>query len=562
MRGSVRAAVAGVMLACVLPTAFAAEGAKGQNWLTDARNNCAVLGTGSGDSVAWTGACEDGLASGLGTATFFRDGKEVESFTADFAGGMVADGHVITRWGDGWSYRGEQKSGRFQGGGVLVNDKQDRFLGVWTDGKMNGFGLLDRADGSRYAGEWQNSLPNGEGELRRADGSIVAGRFSDGRMIETLAARADSAFRAAAMTSVAAPSMPKPTGPFAALAGTRLKGADGSIVALSPIEGGIEMALTPAGGVPQKTTFTFMNEKMGTVVEDGSGHGANVTGFFRVTDNGVELHYADGRAETLTAGAGGGVTMVTGGARMSCRSWYPEGHVFSEAEKKAALADYAVRLGLAVTESEAKSGCPAGMAAKTAAAPPTPPMPLAAARAAATAKPAAITPAAITAAKPVRNGKMAFAPAAPNALGAITPVAVRNSRVRALDEALPPAAMAASATPVTKPDGSDPSRCLKVESDGHNWGFRNQCEFALQFSYCLVADKGLAACGNGGAPGSVAARGFGALIADKSLSAGGADHKFRWIACAGGAGEVIARLERSDPPSGRCERNAAITASN
>jgi hypothetical protein len=313
--------------------------------------------------------------------------------------------------------------------------------------------------------------------------------------------------------------------------------------------------------VPQKTTFTFMNEKRGGGVEDGPGHGANVTGVFRLTDNGVELHYADGRAETLTAGAGGGVTMVTGGARVSCRSWYPEGHVFSEAEKKAALADYAVRLGLPVTESETKSGCPAGIAAKTAAAPMAAPqvMPMAAAKPAATARPAAIT-----AAKPqVRNVRTAYAPAAPNTLPPIAPVAVRDSQVRAVDDTLPPAAMAASAAPVAKPDRSDPSRCLKVESDGYNWGFRNNCDFALQFAYCLVADKGLAACGNGGAPGSVAAKGFGALVADKSLSATGSDHKFRWIACAGGAGEVIARLERADPPSGRCERNdTAVTAAN
>jgi hypothetical protein len=544
MRGSVRAGLAVAMCVCVFSPAIAAE----KDWLTDAKNSCAVLGTGSGDSVAWTGACEDGLAEGLGTATFFKDGKEVESFTADFARGMVADGHVISRWGDGWNYHGEQKGGRFEGGGVLVNDRQDRFLGIWTDGKMNGFGLLDRADGSRYAGEWRDSLPNGEGELRRADGSIVAGLFTDGRLVETRAARADSAFRNAVMTKVAAPALSRPSGPFAALAGVRLKGADGSIVALSPIEGGIEMALTPAGGVPQKTTFTFMTEKMGTVVEDGSGHGANVTGFFRLTDTGVELHYADGRAETLTAGAGGGVTAVTAGGRISCRSWYPEGHVFSEAEKKAALADYAVRLGLPVTDSEAKSGCPAA-AAKTAAAP----LPLAAPTA---------RPAAVTAARPAKNVKTAFVPAPPNTLGAIKPVAVRDSQVHAVDDTLPPAAMAASAAPVAKPDGSDPSRCLKVESDGYNWGFRNACDFALQFSYCLVADKGLAACGNGGAPGSVAARGFGALIADKSLSATGADHKFRWIACVGGAGEVIARLERADPPSGRCERNSAITAAN
>ena len=307
------------------------------------------------------------------------------------------------------------------------------------------------------------------------------------------------------------------------------------------------MALTPAGGVPQKTTFTFMNEKMGTVVEDGSGHGANVTGFFRLTDIGVELHYADGRAETLAASDGGGVTMVTSGARVSCRSWYPEGHVFSEAEKKAALADYAVRLGLPVTESETKSGCPAAMTTKTSAAAPLP-------------RPQA---ALAGAARAVKNVKTAYAPTAPNTLPAITPVAVRDSQVRAVNDTLPPAAMAAGAAPVARPDRSDPSRCLKVESDGYNWGFRNNCDFALQFAYCLVADRGLAACGNGGAPGSVAAKGFGVLIADKSLSASGADHKFRWIACVGGAGEVIARLERADPPSGRCERNdTAITAAN
>jgi hypothetical protein len=159
--------------------------------------------------------------------------------------------------------------------------------------------------------------------------------------------------------------------------------------------------------------------------------------------------------------------------------------------------------------------------------------------------------------------KASFARVAPNTLGPITPVAVRDSQVHAVDDTLPPATAAASAGPVSKPDGSDPSRCLKVESDGYNWGFRNNCDFPVQFAYCLVAEKGLTGCSNGGAPGSVAGNGFGALIADKSLSATGADHKFRWIACSGGAGEVIARLEKADPPSGRCERNgSAVTAAN
>ena len=37
--------------------------------------------------------------------------------------------------------------------------------------------------------------------------------------------------------------------------------------------------------------------------------GANVTGFFRLTDTGVEVRYADGRGEMLTATPDGGVSM-------------------------------------------------------------------------------------------------------------------------------------------------------------------------------------------------------------------------------------------------------------
>ena len=57
--------------------------------------------------------------------------------------------------------------------------------------------------------------------------------------------------------------------------------------------------------------------------------------------------------------------------------------------------------------------------------------------------------------------------------------------------------------------------------------------------------------------GSVAANGFGALMADNSLKEQDAAHNFRWIACSGGAGEVVARLDQFEPPAGRCERSPA-----
>ncbi len=552
MPGTLRAGLAGCVLLCAFSSAYAAGAPTSGNWLTDPNNACAVFG--SGERVAWTGDCEDGLASGLGTATFFQDGKPAESFTADFSRGMVVDGHLITRWGGGWSYDGDAVHGRFEGGGVLVNDRKDRYLGLWSDGKMSGFGLLDRADGSRYAGEWKNDLPNGEGELRRADGSIVSGLFMDGRLAENhAAAKPDPALKTTALT--ADERSADAARPFAALSGIALKAVDGSAVALNPIEGGIEMALTAPGGVPQKTTFTFMTDRLGTVVEDG-GHGANVTGFFRLTDSGVELHYADGRMETLSAMPEGGVAMVltaAAGGHSSCRNWYPDGHVFSESEKKAALADYAARLGLAASTADT-AGCSGLAPAAIGPAPET-----------ITVTPRAPVSDRRPAPKP-RAVKTAFAPPKPQApaikVPALTPVTVKDSQVHTIDDMVPAPAAGSSLPGMkqeAKADGSDPSRCLKVDSDGLSWGFRNACDFAVQFAYCLPSDAGpsandLAGCAKGGASGSVAARGFGALMADKSLSESGVDHSFRWIACAGGAGEVVAHLEKADPPSGRCDR--------
>ena len=70
-------------------------------------------------------------------------------------------------------------------------------------------------------------------------------------------------------------------------------------------------------------------------------------------------------------------------------------------------------------------------------------------------------------------------------------------------------------------DANDASHCLKVDSDGSHWGFRNACDFAVQFAYCMAGGgDNLTACGKDvtvSVAGSVAANGFGALMADTSL---------------------------------------------
>jgi hypothetical protein len=108
-----------------------------------------------------------------------------------------------------------------------------------------------------------------------------------------------------------------------------------------------------------------------------------------------------------------------------------------------------------------------------------------------------------------------------------------------------------------EPDTSDPgaSSCLSVASDGTHWGFRNSCSYSVQFAYCLKGDTELlASCKDGAIAGSAAPGSFSALVADASMKEKNIDHGFRWVACGGGAGEVIPKLDAVDPPSGRCMR--------
>jgi len=88
-----------------------------------------------------------------------------------------------------------------------------------------------------------------------------------------------------------------------------------------------------------------------------------------------------------------------------------------------------------------------------------------------------------------------------------------------------------------------------------HWGFRNHCAYTVQFAYCtLDGIVQLTSCKDGAVGGSVAPNGFGVLVADQSLKEVDVTHDFRWVACQGGAGEVIPRLDQTNPPTGRCVR--------
>jgi len=592
----------------------AQQDSKNGQWLADPRSGCRVLDVNfdDGDTASWSGACHNGVAEGAGTLTFSNDGAVVETIAAGLHRGIVQDGHVVATWADGSKYDGDEVGGHMNGAGVFTSAKGDRLEGQWTndalggrvriawangdrydgdwrDGGANGQGTEIWANGDRYDGDWRDGKAEGTGSQKWADGRSYNGAWHSDQPTQMLA-RADAPAKPGATATPGmsvAPQMPvsmaastaNVAGTIAStpamliasvastrapanaqgqtaildgLTGTQLVSVDGSSIAFTATEAGFTREIARPDGARQATSFNFINDRLGTITN--ADDPSQTIGLFRVTDSAIDINYADGRSEVLTPNRTGGLSIAlsasNGGAY--CVSWYPQGHMFSDAERKAAVAAYADRLS-AGAKAPQSAACAAGAIAKTATAPVAPPSRI-------SGKTLQNVPRPMP--KPMRVSFVTQSPLpwpAPFTQNMSGVVVLRDSTVHTIDAGADPSAPAspqASLDPATVPDSA--SSCLAVDSDGAHWGFRNHCGYSVQFAYCLMSDPdGLAACRDGGVSGSVAANGFGALVADKSIKETGGDHDFRWIACSGGSGEVVPHLDRADPPTGHCVRPKA-----
>jgi hypothetical protein len=638
------------------------------HWLRDRQTGCRAPDTdfADGTDIVWSGACVNGLVNGAGTLTVLNKGQPQVTISGTFRDGGLEAGHASFAWPDGSKYDGEQIGGKFNGRGVFLSAQQDRLDGDWKDGALNGQATVTWANGNRYEGgwlngkaeghgietwangdrydgewdagrahghgvqvwsngrsydgEWRDDQPNGTGKLLRADGTSFTGKFVDGHPegLADASTKAAPAPQTAASAAPAAGALPVAAvtdeAPIPARArlndveGKKLLAVDGSSIALAESEGGFTRAITKPDGSSATMAFTFVNERMGTVAE--AGDPTHVAGLFKMTDTEIDVDYSDGHAEVLRPGAGGvTLSLRTTDGQNSCTAWYPEGHVFSEAERKAALAAYASRLGVPLKGVDAKSvphasACNAPAAASKAASvrgrngshaqprsiPASFEQPASPAGDASSASQQPIVVRTsqvhlIDAQKPVyassAGGQSAAAqpatmtaPLSMPAVAAAAPVvlpAVAHAPVVAAAPAatagapVSPVPAAAPAFPAPQPaamtayehDTSDPgaSSCLTVQSDGSHWGFKNGCHTSVQFVYCLEGENdSLASCKDGAISGSAAPDSFSALVTDGSMKEQNVNHQFRWLACSGGAGEVIPKLDGIDPPTGRCLR--------
>ncbi|HUO91366.1 MAG TPA: hypothetical protein VMU22_00510 [Rhizomicrobium sp.] len=579
--------------------------------LKDSKSSCAVLAIDGvqSDSITWSGRCVEGLADGPGTLAFSNLGKPVETITGSLVKGALQDGHIEIKWADGSSYVGNAVGSHMDGAGVLTTSTGDRFEGQWSgghlngqgsavwangdrydggwqDGKANGHGTQVWADGRKYDGEWQNDQPNGRGIVTRKDGTRFEADFVDGHASNEHALEAVAIVGGNAPAATATPASiyhndvpaqivqtdknaakpasdgaphPQPAA-IAGLSGKKLVAIDGSSLTLTTNDDGIAREIVAPNGTMKKNEFAFLSDRVGSV-SDGED-GAKVVGVFRLTAKGIVTDYSDGRSEVLYPNTEGGVSMLLNAPSGDsfCMAWYPEGHHFSLDDRKAALAEYASKLGLDLPQPHkglkpaAKPSCGTPIEDATNAPPLAP------------THGADTTPKLTPIPKPERHASAARPPlhaatVTPASFAQPTgPVEVRRAIIHTIDadaRNVTPGHEVASTEPHNVPSASA-STCLSVESDGQHWSFRNHCGYDVQFAYCLMnASDPLASCDKGSISGSVSPNGSSALIADKSLSETNADHDFRWVACGGGAGEVVVHLDRSDPPTGRCVRRDA-----
>lgn len=150
-------------------------------WIADAKTGCRVWNPAPepGESISWTGGCQNKLAQGRGVLQWFMNGKPGDRYEGEYRDGKE-NGRGVHTYAGGGRYEGEYRDGKKSGRGVRTLISGARYEGEYRDGKENGQGEFTSKDGSRYVGEVRDGKPNGQGTLKLANGHIYSGTWTKG----------------------------------------------------------------------------------------------------------------------------------------------------------------------------------------------------------------------------------------------------------------------------------------------------------------------------------------------------------------------------------------------
>jgi hypothetical protein len=129
------------------------------------------------------------------------------------------------------------------------------------------------------------------------------------------------------------------------ISGQKFYAADGSSLTFFVYAGGLAREIHSPDGSALVEVFAFKSEDGGTVSESEDTN--EVAGKFQLTSDGLATEYNDGHVELLTQ-SGDALSMMTNSpeAGKVCTAWYPEGHHFSDTERRTAVFEAADKLAL------------------------------------------------------------------------------------------------------------------------------------------------------------------------------------------------------------------------
>ncbi len=155
-------------------------------WTADQRTGCRVWNASPqpNETVAWSGACGNGMAQGHGRLEWVENSILTEHFEGEYRNGKK-HGRGVYVWASGNRYDGEWRDDKRNGRGVLVFGKGsrhtgDRYDGEWRDDKQHGRGIYVWASGTRYDGEWRDDKAHGSSTKTLADGRTYTGAWTNG----------------------------------------------------------------------------------------------------------------------------------------------------------------------------------------------------------------------------------------------------------------------------------------------------------------------------------------------------------------------------------------------
>jgi tetratricopeptide (TPR) repeat protein len=139
----------------------------------------------AGESIAWTGDCENGFATGVGTAHLFTASGAPSNQLEGKATAGKLEGEVTVTYPDGSRYVGNlDASGLRTGFGELTYSNGVIAKGVFIDGRYDGEATISYPDGRRYLGNVNASgSPSGLGTLTYPTGLNDKGFFVGGEFV-------------------------------------------------------------------------------------------------------------------------------------------------------------------------------------------------------------------------------------------------------------------------------------------------------------------------------------------------------------------------------------------